>query len=144
MKKFLVLYTSLCALFVSACASIPNTSSSTVKYLQFRHPVNDVVYMQIILPNEKACQNTKGTMVFGIGNKYGEESIKSFLNNSSCSDAATSQSLPYQATLRDKVFDYLLDIEFSGPRVCTQILDEMKQQDGSKESFEILSSCAKK
>ena len=149
-KQLLVLYTFLCALFVSACASIPNTSltqatNSTGKYFQIRHPVNEVVGIQLTFLNEKACQDMKAIAAYERKKENSEESKnleKSFSRLVSCSNASASQSLPYRATIRNKVYGFLLDIETISLQECITFLDQMITE--GKEALEIVSACKAK
>jgi len=99
--------------------------------------VNEVVASQLTFPNEKGCQ----FMIVSAKKENNAESIF-LLKLMSCSNTSASQNLPYRATIRNKVYGFLIDVEVITLKECEAFIGSFMES--SKEDLEIVSACKEK
>lgn len=129
MKYLISLSTVLLTLFITACSSVtPYISSTTGRYMHIRNPFNDNVTYQITFPTSDGCKY----MLAGMGDKMDKDVLKYV----SCTSSSVSQSLPYRATVRNKVVDFIFDAETKTLEECNANVASLEKGGG-----EIISQC---
>jgi hypothetical protein len=106
------------------------------RYLQAKHPVSGVPALQIALPNQEGCASMLAVMRQQDPNNY-------LISLWSCSANSASASLPTRATVRNKTYAFLLDVEAISMQECKESVDGMMNSKG-KDNLEVVSACATK
>jgi alpha-L-fucosidase len=106
--------------------------NSEKKYYQLNHGFNNSTIVQIITPNEKACNFMKANTL---------EDMKPFCV---CTEVSASNTLPYRATIRNKTHGFVVDLEAKNLLECTAIVDGVLNTKEGKASLELVSECKKK
>lgn len=107
--------------------------TSTGRYLQFKHPVSGVVGLQITFPTPEGCAGMLSTV----------RSNKEMLPYIACASAPTSPVLPARATVRNKTYVFLVDIEAVSLSECKSFVDSIMNSEG-KENLELAAPCARR
>lgn len=126
--------------FAGACVSCTSyvggalLPTSTGRYMQFKHPASSVVAFQMSFPTPEGCAGMMATL------RYKPES-KEMLPFVACVSTSASSSLPARATVRNKTYVFLADVEALSVGACKEFVDGMMNSDG-KENLELVAPCA--
>ena len=112
-------------------ASLP---SSAGRHLQFKHPVSGVVGVQMTFPTSEGCAG----MIQYVRWKPESKEMLPFI---ACVGTTISPPLPARATVRNKTYAFLLDIEAITLAECKAFVDGMMNSEG-KENLEVAAACA--
>ena len=104
--------------------------------MQFKHPESGTVAMQMTLPTPDGCS---GLLALYRSNKE----IKEFAKFISCNSTSVSSSLPARATVRNKLYAFLVEVEALTAGECNSATQSMMEGDGG-ENLEIVAACAVK
>ena len=112
-------------------ASLPALSG---RYLQVKHPVSSVVAFQMAFPSPESCVGMLAAL------RYKSES-KEMLPFFACVGTTASSTLPARATLRNKTYAFVVDVETVSVNECKSFVEGMLKSDG-KENLEVVAPCA--
>lgn len=112
-------------------ASVPAVSG---RYLQVEHPVSSVVAFQMAFPSQEGCAGMLATL------RHKPES-KELLPFFACVDTSASSALPARATLRNRTYAFVFDVEAVSVGECKSFVEGMLKSDG-KENLEVVAPCA--
>ncbi len=139
MRVAVVLTIASLSATIFGCATPDGRStpaSSARKYLQFRHPVTGVPAFQVALPNSDGCVGMLATM----RTKQGANDLLAYW---SCVDTSASSSLPARATVRNKTYAFVFDIEAISLQECSSFVEAMLNSEG-KDNLELVRTCAQR
>ena len=89
------------------------TKNGEKKYFQYRHPLSSTIGLQIVAANENGCKSILANM---------KEHDKP---HSYCTDNSASELLPYRMTVRNKPYNFILDLETKTMSECSVLSKEM-------------------
>jgi hypothetical protein len=123
----------VCSLIFTGCVTTPKQND---RYLQIKHPISGVVGYQIALPSSDACSGMLGM----VDSNEKSKGMKPFFV---CSSTSASATLPARATVRNKVYSFIFDVEAINLKECNSVLEGMMASEG-KDNLEVVSLCAAK
>ena len=113
--------------------AVNESNSDTIKrYFQYRHPLSSTIGLQVAATNENGCKSLLANM---------KEHDKP---HSYCTANSASELLPYRMTVRNKPYNFILDLETRTMSDCSVLSKEMLESEAGKENLELVSPCAKK
>jgi hypothetical protein len=116
----MIIITLVSAIILAGCAGQQAVKNES-RYLQFRHPINNEIILQIELGNEKWCQFGLGEIAkTAMADKRIENNFAmrdALLSSFSCGGISASQSLPYIARQSVKELG-TVDIELASMELC--------------------------
>jgi len=130
MKPILIV---ICSVIFVECVPAPTQYN---RYLQFKHPISGTVAFQIAFPNPDGCKGMLAMVNFD----EKSNSMKSFFV---CTSNSASATLPIRATIRNKVYSFILDLEAINSQECNSFLKGMMNGE-AKDNLEVISPCTLK
>ena len=101
--------------------------------MQIKHPVSGVVGLQMTFPSPEGCAGMLSTVRW-------KSEFKEMLPFFACVSMTASSSLPARATVRNKTYAFLIDIEAVSLSECKAFVDGMMNSEG-KENLEVAAPC---
>ena len=132
MNKIKVSSIVMCSLILTGCVTAPKPSD---RYFQIKHFVSGVVSYQVALPSSEACN----VMLRSIDYNLKTKGMKAHYV---CSSTSASATLPFRATVRNKVYSFTFDVEAINLRWCNLAFEGWN--DEVKENLEVVSPCAER
>lgn len=122
---------------LSGCAQLPRPDlTPSGRFLQVKHPMSGTVFMQMTFPTTEGCGYFLTMM-------DGDKDTKGLLPFSKCAAVSSSSTLDYRAVLRNKPYQFMLEIETTSMTDCSQQVDS-SVAGSNKENIEIIAPCKKK
>jgi hypothetical protein len=114
--KFASLFAGL--VLLCSCAQVPTQGPDDGRYYQWVHPISGAVAFQMAMPNAQGCS-------FLLKTAIANPKAAAFSNTLRCSLVSASKQLDAIGTIRNKTYNFVVDVEAISVDECQVFIDSV-------------------